>query len=121
MKLLNSFNRLIGQYKKLKMGFPDKLDRFKFLKMELCIKENGLYNQIRKMEEESKYGQMALDTMDFGDKEWQTDMEDLFMLKEMYMKVSGQKIKQMDSESILILMEADMRVIGFKINNMVLG
>ena len=88
--------------------------------MEQCIKENGLSNQIKKMEEESKYGQMVLDMMDFGDKEWQTDMEDLFMLKVMYMKVSGQKIKQMDSEYILILMEADMRVIGFKINNMVL-
>ena len=103
------------------MGFPDKLDPFKFLKMEQCIKENGLYNQIKRMVEEFKYGQMVQDMMVFGDKEWQTDMEDLFMLKEMYMKVSGQKIKQMDSESILILMEADMRVIGFKINNMVLG
>jgi hypothetical protein len=102
------------------MGFPDKSDPFKFLKMEQCIKENGLYNQIRRMVEEFKYGQMVQDMMVFGDKEWQTDMEDLFMLKVMYMKVSGQKIKQMDSESILILMEADTRVIGFKINNMVL-
>ena len=72
------------------------------------------------MDEESKYGQMALDMMDFGDREWQTDMEDLFMQKETYMKVNGLKIKQMDSEFILILMGADMKVIGFKINNTVL-
>ena len=102
------------------MGFPDKLDQFKFLKMELCIRGNGLSNQIKKMEEEFKYGQTVLDMMDFGDREWQTDMEDLFMLKETYMKVSGQKIKQMDSGFILILMEVDMKVIGFKINNTVL-
>lgn len=102
------------------MGFPDKLDQFKFLKMEQCIKANGLFNQIRKMGEVFKYGQMDLDMMDFGDKEWQTDMEDLFTLKETYMKVSGLKIKLMDSESILILMGADMKVIGSKINNTVL-
>ncbi len=72
------------------------------------------------MDEESKYGQMALGMMDFGDREWQTDTEDLFMQKETYMKVNGLKIKQMVSECILILMGADMRVIGFKINNTVL-
>ena len=66
---------MIGQYKKLMMGFPDKLDQFKFLKMEQCIKENGLSNQIRKMEEAFKYGQMVRDMMDSGDKEWQMDME----------------------------------------------
>lgn len=102
------------------MGFPDKLDQFKFLKMEQCIKENGLCNQIKKMEEEFKYGQMDRDMMDFGDREWQTDMEDLFMQKVMYMKVSGQKTKQMGLVFILILMEADMKVIGFKISNTVL-
>jgi hypothetical protein len=117
---LNSFNRLIGPFKKLMMGFPDKLDQYKFLKMEQCIKVNGLFNQIRKMDEVFKYGQMDRDMMDFGDKEWQTDMEDLFMLKETYMKESGLKIKQMGSESILILMGADMKVIGFKISNTVL-
>jgi hypothetical protein len=102
------------------MGFPDKLDQYKFLKMEQCIKVNGLFNQIRKMDEVFKYGQMDRDMMDFGDKEWHTDMEDLFMLKETYMNESGLKIKQMGSESILILMGADMKVIGFKISNTVL-
>ena len=102
------------------MGFPDKLDPFKFLKMEQCIKENGLYNQIRRMVEEFKYGQMAQDMMVFGDKEWQTDMEDLCMPKEMFMRVNGLRIKQMDLVFILISMEADMRVTGSKISSMVL-
>ena len=70
------------------------------------------------MEEGFKYGQMDLDTMDFGDKEWRTDMEDWYMQKEMYMRVNGQKIKLMDSEYILILMEVDMKDTGSKINNM---
>lgn len=71
------------------------------------------------MVEEFKFGQMALDTMDFGDKEWQTDMEDLYMQKEMFMRVNGQKTKLMDSEFILISMGVDMKVTGSKINNMV--
>lgn len=102
------------------MGFPDKLDPFKFLKMEQCIKENGLYNQIKRMVEEFKYGQMVQDMMVFGDKEWQTDMEDLCMPKEMFMRVNGLRIKQMDLVFILISMEADMRVTGSKISSMVL-
>ena len=71
------------------------------------------------MVEEFKFGQMVLDTMDFGDKEWQTDMEDLYMQKEMFMRVNGLKIKLMDSEFILISMGEDMKVTGYKINNMV--
>jgi hypothetical protein len=71
------------------------------------------------MVEEFKFGQMVLDTMDFGDKEWQTDMEDLYMQKEMFMRVNGLKIKLMDSEFILISMGVDMKVTGSKINNMV--
>jgi hypothetical protein len=102
------------------MGFPDKLDPFKFLKMEQCIKENGLYNQIKRMVEEFKYGQMVQDMMVFGDKEWQMDMEDLCMPKEMCMRVNGLRIKQMDLVFILISMEADMRVTGSKISSMVL-
>lgn len=103
------------------MDFQDKLDQFKFLKMVRCIKENGLFNQIKRMVEEFKFGQMALDMMGFGDKEWQTDMEDLYMQKEMYMRENGLKIKLMDLEFTLILMEVDMRVTGSKINNMVLA
>ena len=71
------------------------------------------------MVEEFKFGQMVLDTMDFGDKEWQTDMEDLYMQKEMFMRENGQKTKLMDSEFILISMGVDMKVTGSKINNMV--
>ena len=72
------------------------------------------------MAEGFRFGQMDLDTMDFGDKEWQMDMEDLYMLKEMFMRVNGQRIKPTDSGSILILMEVDMKDTGSKINNMVL-
>ena len=58
------------------MDFQDKLDQFKFLKMVRCIKENGLFNQIKRMVEEFKFGQMAQDMMDFGEMEWLTDLVD---------------------------------------------
>jgi hypothetical protein len=70
------------------------------------------------MVEEFKFGQMALDMMGFGDKEWRTDTEDLCMQKEMYMRENGLKIKLTVLVFILILMEVDMKVTGFKINNM---
>jgi hypothetical protein len=102
------------------MVFKDKLNLFKFLKMEQCIKGNGLYNHNKKMEEVFKFGQMDLDMMVSGDKEWLTDMADLYMLKVMYMRENGQKIKLMDLVFILILMEVGMKVTGFKINSMAL-
>ena len=40
------------------------------------------------------------------------------MLKVMFMKASGLKIKPMDSEFILIITEVDMKDNGFRINNM---
>lgn len=40
------------------------------------------------------------------------------MLRVMFMRENGLKIKQMVMEFTLILMEADMKVNGFKINNM---
>ena len=88
--------------------------------MEQCIKGNGLYNHNKKMEEVFKFGQMDLDMMVSGDKEWLTDMADLYMLKVMYMRENGQKIKLMDLVFILILMEVGMKVTGFKINSMAL-
>jgi hypothetical protein len=71
----------------------------------------------KKMVVECKFGQMDPGTMDSGETEWQTDMEDLFMLRVMCMKVNGQKIKPMDMEFTLILMVVDMKDNGSKINN----
>jgi hypothetical protein len=70
------------------------------------------------MEEAFKFGQMDLDMMVSGDKEWLMVMADLFMLKEMFMRENGLKIKLTVLVFILILMEVDMKVTGFKINNM---
>ena len=74
--------------------------------------------RIKKTEEVFKYGLMVQDTMDFGEMEWPTVMEDLFMLKVMFTKENGLKIKLMDTVFIPILMEADMKDNGFKINSM---
>ena len=74
--------------------------------------------KIKKMVVEYKFGQMVQGTMDFGEMEWQMDMEDLSMLKVMCMKVNGLKIKPTDMEFTPILMEVDMKDNGSKINNM---
>ena len=73
--------------------------------------------KIKKMEEESKFGQTVQGTMDSGETEWQMVTEDSFMPRVTCMKESGLKIKPMDMVFILILMEVDMRVNGSKINN----
>ena len=72
------------------------------------------------MEEVFKYGQMVQDMMDFGEMEWLMALVASFMLKVMFMKVNGLKIKQMAMVCILISMVADMKVNGFRINSMVL-
>jgi hypothetical protein len=76
--------------------------------------------RIKKTEEEYKYGLTVQDTMVFGEMEWPTVMEDLFMLKVMFTKENGQKIKLMDMVFIHILMEADMKANGTKISSTVL-
>lgn len=70
------------------------------------------------MEEVFKFGLMVHVMMVFGKMAWQMAMEDLFMLKEMYMRVNGQKIKLTDMVFTLILMEVGMKDNGIKINNM---
>jgi len=87
------------------------------LRTEQFTKVNGLLMRIRKTEEEYKFGQMDLGTMDSGEMEWQMVTEDSFMLRVTCMKESGLKIKPMVMVFILILMEVDMRVNGSKINN----
>lgn len=69
------------------------------------------------MVEEYKSGQMDQDTMASGEMVWPMDMDVLYMLKEMFMRVNGPRIKQMASEFTLIITEADMKDNGSKINN----
>jgi len=76
------------------------------------------------MVEEYKSGQMDQDTMASGEMVWPMDMDVLYMLKEMFMRVNGPRIKQMasegrgiDSEFTLIITEVDMKDNGSKINN----
>ena len=76
--------------------------------------------RIKKTEEVYKYGLMVQDMMVFGEMEWPTVMEDLFMLKVMFTKENGLKIKLMDMVFIHILMEADMKANGTKISSTVL-
>ena len=94
-------------------------DLSKNQKTELTIKVSGLSLQSRKMEEESKFGLMVQDTMVFGRMEWPMVLADLFMLKAMFMKVSGLMTRQMVTESTLILTVQGMKATGFKISNMV--
>jgi hypothetical protein len=73
--------------------------------------------KVRKTVEEFKSGQMDQDTMGSGEMEWPMDMVVLYMLKEMSMRVNGQRIKQMVLEFILIITEVGMKDNGSKINN----
>ena len=70
------------------------------------------------MEEEFRFGLMGQDMMDFGGMVWRMVMVDWSMLKVMYMKESGLKIKLMALVYILISMEAGMKDNGIKINSM---
>ena len=72
---------------------------------------------IRKTVAVFKYGQMDPGMMDFGETGWQMDMEGSCMLKEMSMRVNGQKIRLMDMVFILILMEVDTKDNGTKISS----
>lgn len=76
--------------------------------------------KIKRMEEVFKFGQMDQDMMDFGEMEWLMALVVSFMLKVMYMKVNGLRIKQMVMVYILISMVADTKVNGSRINSMVL-
>lgn len=73
--------------------------------------------KVRKTVEEFKSGQMVQDTMASGEMVWPMDMVVLYMLKEMSMRVNGQRTKQMVLEFILIITEVGMKDNGSKINN----
>ena len=85
--------------------------------MAQFIRVNGLLMRIKRMAVEFKFGPMDPDMMASGEMEWPMGTEDLFMLKVMCMKESGQKTKLMAMEFTLILMEVDMKANGFRINN----
>jgi len=78
---------------------------------------SGIKKLTKKMEEEFKSGQMAQDTMASGEMVWLMDMDVLYMLKEMSMRVNGLRIKQMALEFTLIITEVDMKDNGSKISN----
>jgi hypothetical protein len=98
----------------------EKSSQYAFSKMEPYIKENGSWMRIRKTVAEYKFGQMAPDTTDSGEMEWPTDMEDLSMPKEMFMRVNGLRIKPMVMACTPTSMDLDMRANGSKISNMAL-
>ena len=74
--------------------------------------------KVKRMVEAFKYGLMDPDTMDFGEMEWQMAMVVSYMLKEMFMKVNGQRTKPTAMASILTLTEADTKASGLLTNNM---
>ena len=102
------------------MAKRERLSQSAYLKMELCIKESGLWMRIRRMEEEFKFGQMGLDMTDSGETVWLMAMVDLYTQREMCMRENGLKIRLMDMVSILTLTEVGTRDNGSKINNMAL-
>ena len=67
-----------------------------------------------------RFGLTVPDMMASGETVWQMVMEDLYMQKVMFMKVSGLKIKPMDLGFTLIITEVDTKDNGSRINNMVM-
>ena len=64
-----------------------------------------------------KSGLMVQGMTAFGEMEWPMVMVDLCMLKVMFMKENGLKIRLMALVFTLITMEADTKDNGFRINN----
>lgn len=77
--------------------------------MVLCTKENGTQRAIKEMEEAFKFGQMVPAMMASGRMVWPVAMEDSYMLKVMFMRVLGMKIRPMDLVSTLTTTEVDMK------------
>ena len=76
------------------MASNDKLDLFIYLKMDKYIKVNGL--KIKEMVEESIFGLMGKDMMDFGKMEILMALADSYMLTVIFMKEISFKIKNME-------------------------
>jgi hypothetical protein len=74
--------------------------------------------KISEMEEESKSGQMALDMMDSGKKEWLMVEEDWYTPTVMCTSVSGNMIRLTGMEFNKTIMEVDTKANGLMINNM---
>jgi hypothetical protein len=101
------------------MDLTESSDQSQLLRTEQSIKENGTSKPTKKTEEVFRYGLMAQDTMASGLMEKHKAMADSFMLKVMYMKVIGSRIKLMDMESTHITTVPNSQVIGFLTNNKV--
>ena len=59
----------------------------------LCIRASGIRKQTRGMAEVFKFGQTGLGMTAFGKTEWLVAMADSCMLRAMFMRVPGQRIK----------------------------
>lgn len=114
---MSNFNPSNGIFRILTMASREKFVQFVFLRMEQCIRVIGKLIQIRRMEEEFKFGQMDQGMMVFGKMGWLMVMEDWFMPRETSMKVNGLMIKPMVMEFILISTEADTKDNGTKTSN----
>lgn len=86
--------------------------------MVLFTKVSGSSMKTRKMVEEFKSGLMDLDMMASGEMEWPMATEDSSMLKVMFTRESGLKIKLMAMEFILTLTAAGTKDSGSRINSM---
>jgi hypothetical protein len=92
------------------MTYNVKCGKSASLKMVVYITENGI--MIRKMEEEFKYGQMALDMKDNGASIERMVMVEWFMQKVTFMKVNGSMTKLMEKEPILKIKEVSIKELG---------
>lgn len=94
---------------------------FAYSRTERSIKENGWQQVVvkaRKMDEEFRYGLMALGTMAFGAMEWPMAMDDSCTQKAMSTKESGLRIKLMAMGFTPISTEAGTRVNGSQTSSM---
>ena len=103
----------------LTMASKGLLDRFKNWKTALITKDSGLFPPVKRMAGVFKFGQMARGMTASGRMEWPMGSVDSCMLKVMFMRVSGLKIRQMATEYTLILTVPGMKDTGFKISSMV--
>lgn len=94
------------------------LDLYKNLRMVPTIKVSGMLRPIQRMVVVSRFGLMVLGMMASGKMEWPMVGADLFMLRVMYMRASGLKIRLMAKEFTLISMVHVMKAFGIKISNM---
>jgi hypothetical protein len=99
------------------MANKELLDQSKNLRMVLTIKVSGTASPTKNTVVVFRSGQMVQGTTASGRMEWPMVGADLFMLKVMFMKVSGQKIRPTVKEFTLISMDLVTKDFGTKISN----